>query len=148
VVSSLTREYVHLATCHRPSLCQMIYTYVHFDVFVFLIFLISFRILYTEFLCTHQACQSLDSKTRHLLSVVKWLCLLSLSLYHQIHPEDGDSMDLWNGGIVQHYMASKPRGLWLEISPLWKPQNLHPYISALKIITIIIYDTTCIFLIM
>jgi hypothetical protein len=42
-----------------------------------------------------------------------------------LHPEDGDSMVLWNVGILQRYTASQPRRRRNETSRPWKPQNSH-----------------------
>jgi hypothetical protein len=39
------------------------------------------------------------------------------------HPEDGDSMFLWNiGTYLQVYMASQPIRTTSTFSPLWEPE--------------------------
>jgi len=57
--------------------------------------------------------------------VVAWCCVVLTCL--RFHPEDEDSTDRWNVGILpQHHTASQPRKPRHETSPPWKPRSRCP----------------------
>jgi hypothetical protein len=65
-------------------------------------------------------------RTEYVADILKVNHILRYEFSYSFKLRSFGLWHLWNIGILpQHYTASQPRRPWLEISLLWKPQNLH-----------------------